>query len=65
MAAGQLGRAVEATAALAAVLALAPSFADEEVVREASRRWKWNDADTERQVDGYRKAMALREAALH
>jgi TolB-like protein/Flp pilus assembly protein TadD len=62
-AAGQLGRASEAASAIDAVLALAPDFADDAVVREQAYRWKWKDADAERMLDGFRKAMALRKGS--
>ena len=42
------------------MFALAPPFADEEVFGESMRRWKWNEADRESSLDGYRKAVALR-----
>jgi adenylate cyclase len=59
-AAGQLGRWTEAVSATDAVLALSPRFADEAAVREQVSRWKWQEADAERTLDGFRKAMALR-----
>ncbi len=62
MAAGKLGRAADATSALDTVFTLAPPFADEEVFGESMRRWKWNEADRESSLDGYRKAVALRTA---
>ena len=62
MAAGKLGRAADATSALDTVFTLAPPFADEEVFGESMRRWKWNEADRESSLDGYRKAVALRRA---
>jgi TolB-like protein/Tfp pilus assembly protein PilF len=64
LAAGQLGRSGDATAALEAVFRLAPSFADEAAVVERSQRWKWKPAHIDRMLEGYRKAMALRASAL-
>ncbi len=56
IAAGQLGRAAEATAALDALFALAPAFEDEDVLREVSGRWRWNrPADVELVMDGSSK----------
>jgi adenylate cyclase len=63
LAAGQLGRTGDATAALDAVFRLAPAFAEEAAVVERSQRWKWNPAHVDRMLDGYRKATALRAAA--
>jgi adenylate cyclase len=64
LAAGQLGRTADATAALDAVFRLAPPFADEATAVERSQRWKWNPAHVDRMLDGYRKATALRLSAL-
>ncbi len=64
LAAGQLGRTGDATAALDAVFRLAPPFADEAAVVERLQRWKWNPAHVDRMLDGYRKAAALRAVAF-
>jgi TolB-like protein/tetratricopeptide (TPR) repeat protein len=63
IAAGQLGREAEATAALDAMVALAPAFADERVLLAAISRWKWDDETIALGEEGFRKAMALRDAS--
>ena len=63
MSAAQLGRAAEATAALDTLLTLEPAFADEQAMVAAARRWKWIWRTRSGMVDGYRKAMALRNAS--
>jgi TolB-like protein/Tfp pilus assembly protein PilF len=63
IAAGQLGRAADAAAALDALFSIAPDFADEATIDEMRRRWKWRQEDADRMLDGYRKAVALRNAA--
>jgi eukaryotic-like serine/threonine-protein kinase len=63
--AGQLGRQVEACAAVDAFFELAPALADEEVHRQVAGRWKWNEETIARAMDGFRRAVALRDADRH
>ncbi len=60
VAAAQLGRKAEATAALDGFLAIAPELADEDVLRVATGRWRWDDESAELDMDGFRKAVAFR-----
>jgi serine/threonine protein kinase/tetratricopeptide (TPR) repeat protein len=60
LAAGQLGRSQEAAAALALFSRLAPELArNEYALRAATGRWKWTEADVDRDLEGFRKAQAL------
>ena len=54
---GQLGRIEEGRAAIEAVYALAPAFADRKVYQEVGKRWFWTEELFGRFDEGFRKLL--------
>ena len=54
---GLLGRIEEGRAAIEAVYALAPAFADRKVYQEVGKRWFWTEELFGRYHEGFRKLL--------